>query len=89
MLEPLAITSSYSHRTVQREAVEVRTQKSNASDANANAFVYLAGVLVVLMVQAASLVRDLCAFVMTHSADLSARDQIVVHQSKLPGSSDQ
>jgi hypothetical protein len=87
MLEPLAITSSYSHRTVQREAVEVRTQKSNASDANA--FVYLAGVLVVLMVQAASLVRDLCAFVMTHSADLSARDQIVVHQSKLPGSSDQ
>jgi hypothetical protein len=27
MLEPLAITSSYSHRTVQREAVEIRTQR--------------------------------------------------------------
>jgi hypothetical protein len=27
MLEPLAITGSYSHRTVQREAVEVRTKR--------------------------------------------------------------
>jgi hypothetical protein len=27
MLKPFAITSSYSHRTVQREAVEVCTQR--------------------------------------------------------------
>jgi hypothetical protein len=27
MLEPLAITSSYSHRTVQREAIQVRAQR--------------------------------------------------------------
>jgi hypothetical protein len=27
MLQPLAITSSYSHRTVHREAIQVRAQR--------------------------------------------------------------
>lgn len=47
-----------------------------------SAVVGITAILVLLMIQVISLVRDLHSFVAIQSADLNARDQIALHESK-------
>lgn len=56
------------------------TYLSDQASNQASAIVFMVAIIVLLMVQAVSLVGELRAFVMTQSLDLEARDQIALHE---------